>query len=104
MQLPYGIVEQYQLFHTFLQASTQTLLHIEYPYPETETILQVALDTIDPRIFRIQYFESDTCLKRVLTHRSSGQMKRILLGRPYALSWVWTKYKTISIPDSIIYR
>ena len=104
MQLPYGIIEQYQLFHTFILESSKASLHIEEPYPETETILQTALEALDPRIFRIQYFESDSCLKRILTNKLSGQMKRILLGRPYALRWIWKNYKTFSLPYSLTYH
>ena len=104
MQLPYGIEEQYQLFHTFIRDPSTILLHIEVPYPETETILQVALQELDPDTYRVQYFESDSCFKKIITHKKSGHIKQFRINRPYEYTMVWKRFRKISLLDSVIYR
>jgi len=104
MQLPYGIEEQYLLFRTFLLDPSQPSFHIEQPFPETEMILQVALQELDTNTIRIQLFESDSCVKRILTDKKTGQTKRIILSKPCASTWVWKRFSKFSLLDSVIYR
>jgi len=93
-QVPSGIEEQYDLFYTFLQDPTTESLHIESPYCETPTILQVVIETWEHMYgtqVRIQYMESDTRLLRII---HTGQItKRISLEKPYKVDWVWKPYR-----------
>jgi len=99
MILPYGIVEQYNFFLTFLNSS-ELLLHIQEPFCETDAILTIAVNDWETEHgseqVRIQYYESDSCIKRVLTNKKSGVVKRIVLDRVYTSGWVWKSLKQIA--------
>jgi hypothetical protein len=92
MVLPYGILDQYSYFVTFLNNSLPTL-HIKEPSYETVAILDIAIqdwerDHGSDKV-RIQYYESDSCTKRILSKKGSILIKRILLDRVYTSGWVW---------------
>jgi len=92
MQLPYGILEQYEFFCTFLNSS-EYYLHIEQPFYETATILDIVIQDWETKHgsdqVRVQYFTSDSCTKRVLSKKGSSVIKQILLDRVYISGWVW---------------
>jgi ribosomal protein S19E (S16A) len=92
MVLPYGILEQYSYFVTFLDGTTPNL-HIQEPFYETASILDIAIKDWETKHgsdqVRIQYYESDSCTKRVLTKKGSGLIKRIVLEKVYTSGWVW---------------
>jgi hypothetical protein len=96
MRLPYAIDEQYTMFSSFLDG-TAPLLHIEKPFYETAAILDIAIHDWEKKHgrtnVRIQYIESDTCSKRIVTHGSS--IKRILFDIPYSSGWTWKSYPKI---------
>ena len=92
MVLPYGIEEQYRLFRAFLDNSDPCLT-IEQPFYETDAILTIAIEDWEKEHgsdkVRIQYFTSDSCIKRVLTKKRSGLTKRIVLEKVYTSGGVW---------------
>ena len=96
MRLPYAIDEQYTMFYSFLDAASP-LLHIEQPFYETAMILDMAIHDWEKKHgrtnVRIQFIESDTCSKRIITRGSS--VKRILLDVPYTSGWTWISYPKI---------
>ena len=102
MRLPYGVLEQYEFFSTFLHDST-SYLHIENPFYETAAILDIAIQDWETEHgsdnVRIQYFTSDSCIKRVLTRKWLSITKRILLDQVYISGWVWKKYSQISTSE-----
>ena len=93
MRLPHAIDDQYTMFRSFLD-DVSPLLHIEAPFYETAAILQIAINDWEKKYgranVRIQYFESDTCSKRVLTR--NGFTKRIHLDLPYTSGWLWRSH------------
>lgn len=95
MVLPYGILEQYSYFLTFLD-STIPNLHIEEPFYETTAILDIAIKDWETKHgsdqVHIQYYESDTCTKRVLSKKGSSVTKRILLEKTYNSGWSWKSF------------
>ena len=98
MNLPYGIEEQYIFFKEFFKNPSSCKLHIQAPYYETASILAIALHDweIETQEGVIQYIESDTCSKRILTNRSTNQVKTIQLDIPYESGWKWNSFPNMA--------
>jgi hypothetical protein len=93
MQLPNGIEEQYIFFTKFLEEpyKKDQILHIHKPFYETSSILTIAIQDWEKRFIsdriQIQYFESDTCIKRIITMKQTNITKRIILDMPSYIQW-----------------
>jgi hypothetical protein len=93
MQLPNGIEEQYLFFIKFLEEpyKKDQILHIYEPFYETPSILAIAIQDWEKKFksdkIKIQYFESDTCIKRIVTMKQINITKRIILDMPSYVQW-----------------
>ena len=106
MCLPYGIDEQYVYIESFLnEASNSAILHIRESYYETPSILTIAVQAWEVKHgsenVRIQYIESDSAIKRILTHKKTNQIKRIILDIPYEVGWKWIDYTKCRIVTAV---
>jgi len=102
MILPYGIEEQYIFFKDFLSNPHFTAIHVKNPYYETSSILTIAIQDWEKEQLHvhIQYIESDTCSKRILT--TKNQVKTIQLDIQYESGWVWKTLPTFTTSVRII--